>query len=236
MWKKIVHVTFLVDRSGSMEAIRSDVIGGFNHFLGAQRAMDGECRLTVHQFDSGGFDSLFEALDISDVRDATPADFEPRGMTPLYDAIGRAITLAQGRAASDAGRNEQPLVVILTDGLENASHEYTHQRIFELIRAKEAAGWIFTYLGANQDAYAVSAAMGINADATQNYVADAQGAAVVFDSVADAVVHSRARLARGETVTSASLYEGTGKRADADARSRTKKKRPSSSWSTNGSH
>src|SRR5207253_953347 len=104
----------------------------------------------------------------------TASDFEPRGTTPLYDAIGRSVTLAQGRACTPDGSNEQPLVVVLTDGLENASHEYTHAQIFDLIKAKESAGWIFTYLGANQDAYAVGGAIGINAGATQNYVADAQ--------------------------------------------------------------
>lgn len=229
---KTVHVTFLVDRSGSMESIRSDVIGGFNHFLHDQQKPEGECRLTLHQFDSGGFDTLVEGLDVNDVREAEHDDFEPRGSTPLFDAIGRAITHAQIRAESPAGKDEQPIIVILTDGMENASTEYTGERISNLIKSKEEKGWIFTYLGANQDAYAMGGSMGIQADAVQNYVADADGAEAVFDSVSAAVSDSRARVARGEQVTSKNLYSNTGKRADADAKARSNKDARSSSGSS----
>jgi uncharacterized protein YegL len=219
---KTVHVTFLVDRSGSMEAIRSDVIGGFNKFLHDQQAQDGECRLTVHQFDSNGFDTLFSGLEITDVRDATMADFEPRGCTPLFDAIGRAIARAEVRALSAEGKHEQPLIVILTDGLENASEEFTGERIFKLIKAKEKKGWIFTYLGANQDAYAMGGAMGIDPKAVQNYLADEKGTQAAFDSVSDAVGYSRVRAAAGDPLKSSTLYEETGKGAEADQKRRSK--------------
>ncbi len=166
-------------------------------------------------------------MDVHDVRDAGERDFEPRGATPLFDAIGRAITQAQTWLDIDATTDEQPIFVILTDGLENASREYSAPEIFKLIRTKEAQGWVFTYLGANQDAYATGGEIGVNPCATQNYVADAGGAVAAFDSISSAVMDSRVRVASGRRVTSSDLYANTGKGAEADLKARENRpKRP----------
>jgi uncharacterized protein YegL len=216
---KVAHVTLLVDRSGSMAVIRKDVIGGFNQFLRDQQGQEGDCILTVHQFDTQGFDTLFDAMEVKKVREASETDFIPRGGTPLLDAVGRAITKAQER--KDAHPDEQPIVVILTDGQENSSREYTKAQIRSLIEAKEAQGWVFTYLGANVNAYDEAGAMGIAAGATQNYAGDSQGTAAAFSSASAAVLDSRTLLAAGRPMpTSARFYDSTGKTAEKDWASR----------------
>lgn len=226
-WKKqsvkTVHVTFLVDRSGSMASIRDDVIGGFNQFVHEQQALEGECFLTLHQFDSGGFDTLFDAQSIKDVRKATLNDFQPRGSTPLLDSIGKTITSAATRV--EAHPDEQPIVVVLTDGYENASREYKRESIRKLIAEKEAAGWVFTYIGANVDAYSESAGMGFNVAATQNFVGDKQGTYAAMDSVGGAVAGARAAAASGVSVSTADFYVKTGKGADEDWKKRVDKEK-----------
>lgn len=218
---KTIHVTFLIDRSGSMESIRSDVIGGFNSLLHEQQEQEGDCLLTVHQFDGSGFDTIFRAMDIHEVRDATSNDFKPRGNTPLYDAIGWAITEATVR--QEQNKNEQPLFVILTDGHENASKEYRQFQIAELIAAKEKEGWIFSYLGANQDAFAVGGNIAVAAAATQNFVPDSYGTQAVLASTSQAIGSARVRSSKGMRVNSTNLYDGTNKAGEEDFRKRTKK-------------
>lgn len=218
-----VHVTFIVDRSGSMESLRSDVIGGFNAFIADQKAQPGKCRLTLHQFDGGGFDTLHDARNIGEVPNVGTGDFVPRGSTPLYDAVGRAITNATIRLEARRAANkraEKQIVVILTDGQENASSEYTREKVFELITAKEAEGWVFTYLGANQDAYAVGGGMGIAMAATSGYKGDSAGMGAVMDMVSHAVSSTRTRTLAGVNVSSASLYAETGKTAEDDLQRR----------------
>lgn len=218
-----VHVTFVLDRSGSMETIRGDVLGGFNGFVDDQKAQAGECLLTLHQFDSGGFDTLHSARPIGEIPHAGPNDFRPRGMTPLFDAIGRAITEAQVRSEQRKGAGEaaeQQIVVILTDGQENSSREYTREQVFNLIRAKEAEGWIFTYLGANQDSYAVAHSLGFSGAATQDFLADSGGTRAAYASVSGAVTSTRGRLMGGQSVRSESFYAESGKAADEDKKAR----------------
>lgn len=220
--KTAVHVHMVIDRSGSMESIRSDVIGGFNAFLADLRSnSDLPCRLSLYQFDSGGYDALFQDMDVGEVRDADQADFAPRGMTPLWDAVGQTITRAQVRAETPTGQTEQPIVVILTDGLENASQEYSGERLRALIGQKEATGWIFTYLGANQDAMLAASSMGIHRATTQNFVADSKGVAAAFVSTSAAVNSTRVRTARGQSVGASTFYSETGQGAEQDYQSRT---------------
>lgn len=218
--QQTLHVTMVIDRSGSMASVRSDVIGGFNELLKEQQNQDGECRLTVNQFDSVGFDTLFEAMDVKEVRDATDEDFSPRGWTPLFDAIGRTITQAQIRSESPDGKDEKVLIVILTDGFENASIEYNQSQIKALIAAKESQGWIFTYLGANHDSYLQAGQMGFARASTQNYAGDSYGTRAVMSNVSAAVSSTRTRMKGGMSVNSSNFYAETGKTAEEDLQSR----------------
>lgn len=197
---KTAHVTMVVDRSGSMSTMRHAVIEGLNAFLHEQQGQLGECLVTMHQFDTGGFDTLFSAMEVKQVRDATLMDFVPRGGTPLYDAIGRAIMHAQVRA--EYHKDEQPIIVVMTDGEENSSKEYSREKVFDLIKQKEAQGWVFTYLGANQDSFAVGGAVGFHRASIQNW----DNASMAYSAVSNAVTSTRTRLAEGQTVSSRNFY------------------------------
>lgn len=211
---KVAHIAFLVDRSGSMESIRSDVIGGFNQFIRDQKALPGSCLITVHQFDSDAFDTLFDAKEVKLVREATMTDFTPRGATPLLDAVGRCISLMDHRVSLHP--NEKPVVVIITDGLENASREYRRDMIREQITSREVAGWVFTYLGANVDAFSEAARLGINRANTQNFVPDSRGTHAVYSSVSAAVGSTRTRMAAGQSVDATDFYAETDNTAQED--------------------
>lgn len=218
------HVHMLIDRSGSMASLRSDVIAGINAFVADQATstQDGRCLMSLYQFDTSGHDTLFSGLDVTDVREATDADFLPRGGTPLFDAIGKTITAAQLALESPHTGAELPIVVIFTDGEENSSREYTRDAIFALIKAKEAAGWIFTYLGANQDAYTQSGTFGVQAASAQNFTPDSRGVAQAYFSVTAAVSNTRSRAAAGLSNSAETFYTTSpvGKAADVDHASR----------------
>ena len=207
-----LHIYFLLDRSGSMEAIATDVIGGFNSFLTAQRADGPDAVVTLVQFDSQDpHEVLTEATPIGEVRDLTSRTFVPRGGTPLYDAMGHTIAdatiRAEQRASADLDR-EEILFVTFTDGQENQSVEYTRDKIFELVKKREADGWTFAYLGANQDAYAEGGMIGYAAASTQNFAADSAGSALAFASLSTAVSNRRVKMRRGEHYDRTDLFEG----------------------------
>lgn len=160
-----VQISVVLDRSGSMASIASDIVGGFNEFLAEQRKVFGVARVTLAQFDSQDpFEVLIDAVDLREVTDLDRSAYQPRNMTPLYDAVGRMI----GRIDSGiAERSEQGLpeedqvVAIITDGLENASSEHTRDSVFKLIDKRRKAGWVFVFLGANQDVYATGGGMAV---------------------------------------------------------------------------
>src|SRR6476620_7328202 len=130
MMKNETDVTVILDRSGSMEAIASDVIGGFNQFLAEQQRHPGDCRLTLVQFDDR-YEVLYLARPIADAARLTADTFEPRGSTALLDAIGRTIDATGARLAAlpEAERPNRVLLAIVTDGQENASVHYTRDRV-----------------------------------------------------------------------------------------------------------
>lgn len=141
----MTHIRILLDRSGSMDSCREGTIAGFNQYLRDQQAMpDDGTTLALVQFDSESYDTLFD----KPIRDVTPlAEFKPRASTPLHDAMGRCIdeTLRDHRS-------DKVLMVIITDGQENASHEYTAEKLATMIKERRDAGWEFIFLAANQDA------------------------------------------------------------------------------------
>lgn len=159
--KNLTDITVLLDRSGSMSSIASDVVGGFTEFVESQRKGAGRAVLSLVQFDSQSIDTLFTARSVNEV--PLPIPFEPRGSTPLLDALGQTIvsTGARLRALAESARPGRVVFVAITDGLENASHEYDLARIRSMIEHQESVyKWDFIYLGANVDAFGESAAMG----------------------------------------------------------------------------
>lgn len=145
------NIICILDRSGSMMGLTSDVIGGFNSFVEEQRKVAGDAKLTLVIFD-GSIETVYEDVDINEVPELTSDVYFARGSTSLYDAIGTAVN----------GKNlDNALVMIQTDGYENTSREYTKDSIKTLIDEKEAQGWEFVFLGADIDAAAESSSIGI---------------------------------------------------------------------------
>jgi hypothetical protein len=164
----LTHLYFLLDRSGSMQSIRSDTMGGFDAFIEEQRGTPGRCRVTLAQFDDR-YDEVYADRDLADV---PPLELAPRGSTALLDALGRFITESGERltALPDDERPGSVVVGVMTDGLENASGEWSHARIKALIeRQTRDYGWQFLYLGADQDAIEEGSKMGFAADRSMTY-------------------------------------------------------------------
>jgi Mg-chelatase subunit ChlD len=213
------HLYILLDRSGSMASMAGDVIGGFNNLLADQKADGPDARITLVQFDSNDAQEvIIDAQRITQAAPLTAGTFQPRGGTPLLDATGRLIARAAARAESrrhlDKAK-EAVLFVTITDGEENQSREYTREHIRTLIRAHEAQGWTFVFLGAGIDAYAEAGGIGVDARSTQAWAPDGAGAQAAFAATSAAMVTRRQKLRGGRAVDNRDFYEGV-KPAEAD--------------------
>ncbi|USQ75668.1 VWA domain-containing protein [Ornithinimicrobium cryptoxanthini] len=196
------HMAFLLDASGSMATIKSDIEGGFNAFITDQRTQPGRCTVTLADFSSpGDYVVRYAAKDLSQV---PPLSLEPRGMTALLDSIGRLIS-ETGQFLAGLPEDQRPglvMVGIMTDGHENSSREWKHQAIKELIeRQEQTYQWVFNYLGANQDAIEVGATLGVRADSALTYAPDAAGSAMAAYSTSMSSL--RGAVAAGASVGSA---------------------------------
>jgi hypothetical protein len=206
------HFYVLLDRSGSMESMRADVIGGFNNLLAEQQADGPDARLTLVQFDSQDpHEVLTDALPIDRVRPLSERTFVPRGGTPLLDATGRIITKAAVREDQRVVLGKRPelvTVITITDGMENQSREFSRADILRLVKNKEAKGWSFVFLGAGLDAYSEAGGMGYDMRSVQSWAPDSPGASVAFQSVSAAMVRRRGKARRGEAYEHADYFEG----------------------------
>ena len=164
----LTHLYFLLDRSGSMQSIKTDTEGGFAAFIAEQRAHAGECRVTLAQFDDV-YEVVHSGIPVADV---PPLDLQPRGSTALLDAMGRLVTSAGAELAA-LPEDERPgtvIVAIMTDGHENASQEWTHPAIKALVEQQtDDYAWQFLYMGADQDAIEVGTSLGVAAGASVTY-------------------------------------------------------------------
>jgi Mg-chelatase subunit ChlD len=162
--KDATHIAVLLDRSGSMGDIKDDAIGGFNCFLKEQKAAGANATLTLVQFDTEGTDVVHESRPILEVPDLNHQTFQPRGGTPLLDALGQTID-STGRALAaipEANRPNKVVFVVITDGQENSSHQHTKVSVKEKIdHQSNQYNWQFVFLGANQDAFDEAGAVGI---------------------------------------------------------------------------
>lgn len=185
-------IWFLLDRSGSMQSIAADVVRGFDGFFAEQRRVEGSARVTVVQFDDRDpHDVLVDAEPLHLVRSLS-GRFQPRGNTPLYDAIAALLDRAERHVAAGAHPADQ-LMVILTDGMENASREWNAQRINSRIAGLRAAGWTFVFLGANQDSYAVGAQMAMAAGNVANFAPSPAGVAAGYGGLSRATAEFRTK-------------------------------------------
>jgi uncharacterized protein YegL len=160
MRSDLTDITLVIDRSGSMQAIRNDAQGGVNAFIAGQSKMPGEVLVTLVQFDTE-YEFIHKGVPIGDV---PPYELHPRGGTALLDAVGRAINETGKRLAELQAEDRPGLVifVVMTDGEENSSREFTRAQVKEMIERQQTAfNWHFTFLGANQDAFAEAGGIGI---------------------------------------------------------------------------
>ena len=170
-----ILINFVLDKSGSMDVVRSATIDGFNEFLRTQRANPGEAWLTLTMFDTQ-FYEVCRGVPLREVPEMEQGNYVPSGCTALYDAVARSIGIADRYLEQLDTRPDQILFVVMTDGLENASREFNQRQVFDMITEREQRGYEFVYLGANQDAYAVADTVGVTADKTRNWVASDKGA------------------------------------------------------------
>ncbi len=207
-----VHISMVLDRSGSMSAIADDVVGGFNELLAEQRRADGLARVTLVQFDSGDpFEVVIDGVDLARVRPLRRADYQPRGSTPLYDAVGRMIARIDAEVArrADLGLlGEDQLVVIVTDGLENASTEHHRAAVMRLIEERRGRGWAFAFLGANQDAYAEGRSIGVAAGSAAPWEPTPDGTRAALASVSAAAAAYRRQGREGRRTRADRLFGG----------------------------
>lgn len=206
--KDETYIAVLLDRSGSMESVKDDTIGGFNQFISEQKLAGDNALLTLVQFDTVSVDVVHESMRIKNVPALTPETYQPRGGTPLLDALGETIH-STGRALEaipESNRPDKVVFVVITDGQENSSHEHTKTSIKQLIEHQSSKyNWQFVYLGANQDAFDEAGSMGIPMAAAANYVGAATADAF---AVASTNVGSYRKTARAS-----SLHFSGGQRA-----------------------
>ena len=189
MKKGLTELVFILDRSGSMSGLEQDTIGGYNSLLEKQKKEPGEATITTVLFDDH-YELLHDRINLKGISPITDKEYFVRGSTALLDAIGRTIDKignAQKRTAENE-RAEKVMIVITTDGMENASREYGYDKIKTMIeRQKEKYGWEFLFIGANIDAVETASKFGISADRAANYHADSKGTGVIYDAVSETV-------------------------------------------------
>lgn len=186
-------VAALLDRSGSMQSIADDIRGGFDSFIGKEREQDGNTVVTLAQFDQQ-YELVYSSQPI---RTVPPLVLQPRGSTALYDAIGRLITDVGVELAAlpEGERPGSVTVVVMTDGHENASKEWTNAAVRALIAQQEKDyQWDFVFLGSNIDAVDVGTDLGFARDKSMTYVSTTVGVTAAFDSVASYQDRKRAQV------------------------------------------
>ena len=189
MKKGLTEIVFILDRSGSMEGLESDTIGGFNSLLKKQRQEAGEALLSTVLFDDV-CDVIHDRVPLAEVKELTEKEYFVRGCTALLDALGGAIHHIHSihKYIREEDRPEKTLFVITTDGMENASRRYTYQKVKKMVeRQKEKHGWEFLFLGANMDAIEAAKHIGIHADRAVTYQSDKIGTALNYEVVSEAI-------------------------------------------------
>ena len=198
MKKGLTELVFILDRSGSMQGLEKDTIGGFNSMLAKQKQAEGSAFVSTILFDSFS-EVLHDRLDIHEVAPITEREYFVRGCTALLDAVGGAIHHI-GNIHKYARRSDVPentLFVITTDGMENASQRYTAEQVKDMIRRQtEQYGWEFLFLGANIDAVETAGHMGIAPERAVNYHSDSDGTRLNYEVLSQTIsaVRSNAPL------------------------------------------
>jgi uncharacterized protein YegL len=193
MKQGLTEIIVVLDKSGSMEILKKDTIGGFNSFLNTQKTEEGEAKITLILFDTS-YNIVYQSVNIKNAAELTEKTYIPCGGTSLYDALGVAMKTTR-KGISELPEEDKPekvIFVVITDGEENSScirnkeglRKYTKESIFEKInKYQKDDGYIFIYLGANQDAMQVGNSMGFTSNNTVTYTGNSRGISASMDSV-----------------------------------------------------
>jgi uncharacterized protein YegL len=193
MKRNVTELVFILDKSGSMAGLEADTIGGLNAMLMKQQKAEGEAFVTTALFNHQ-YELLHDRINVRGISPITEKDYEVGGTTALLDAIGFTIQkiINVQKRTSEEERAEKVLFVITTDGMENASQEYSADKIKKMVQhQKEKYGWEFMFLGANIDAISTAARFGIDEDFAVDYHADHKGTQLNYEAVNEAVLNLR---------------------------------------------
>lgn len=176
MKKGLTELVFILDRSGSMHGLEKETIGGFNGLLEKQKKEEGEALISLVIFDDET-EVIVDRKSVQEVPELTDRQYYVRGCTALLDAMGGAIHHIKNvhKYIREEDVPEKTLFVITTDGMENASREYTYDRVKKMVEAQKEAGWEFLFLGANIDAIGAAGKLGIRPERAVNYECDQAG-------------------------------------------------------------
>jgi len=194
MKKDLTELVFILDRSGSMSGLERDTIGGYNSMMENQRDEQGEAFVTTVLFDDE-IEILHDRVNLRTMAPITSKEYFVRGTTALLDAMGKTISKVGNaqKYSPESERAEKVIFVITTDGMENASREYSYEKVREMVeRQKAKYGWEFIFLGANIDAVAEARRFGIAEDRAARFNPDEKGTALNYQVVGEAVRELRA--------------------------------------------
>ena len=195
MKEGLTEIISIVDRSGSMQSILDDAIGGFNTFLAAQQRQPGQAKLSLILFDNE-YQVVHQAVDIQQVEPLNQDTYVPRGSTALLDAVGKTIDAVGERlaATAESEKPSQVIVSILTDGYENASQTYSKPKVAEMIKHQtEKYNWAFEFQAANMDAFAAAKELSIAPDRVVQFEATSEGVREAFDQQSQRISAMRSK-------------------------------------------
>lgn len=215
MKTNITELVFILDKSGSMSGLEHDTIGGYNAMLRKQQEESGKARITTVLF-SHDYEILHDQTDIKDIKPMTAKQYQVGGSTALLDAVGATIHKIGNaqKYAKEELRADKVMVVITTDGMENSSREYTYEKIKQMIeRQKRRYEWEFIFLGADIEAVAAAAKLGIEHDRAVNFHSDSEGTKLNYKVISEAVSTIRANKTISEDwkIEIETDYENRGK-------------------------
>lgn len=195
MNNNLTEIIFLLDRSGSMAGLESDTVGGFNAFVKKQSELDGETILTTVLFDDE-YEVLWSGIDAKSAK-LTEDEYFVRGTTALLDAVGKTILDVGYRLSktNEDRRSGKVIFVITTDGMENASREFTYEKVKELIQhQQEKYSWEFIFMGANIDVAKEADSLGINLENSFNFEATEKGIENMYEMVSESITEKRMKF------------------------------------------